>query len=75
VILDPDVNFLPSLRTVIQTTKVPLFLTLTIDESPTQNERSLEEVKTLISNKYPFLAGFIIIPFLSSSSFILSFVG
>jgi len=61
VILDPDVNFLPSLRTVVQTTKVPLFLTLTIDESPsqTQNERSLEDVKTLISSKYPFLAGFI----------------
>jgi len=64
VILDPDMKFLPPLKTVVQTTKVPLFLTLIVDdESPTQNERSLEGVKTLISDKYPFLAGFIIISF------------
>jgi len=73
VILDHDVNFLPSQKTVVQTTKVPLFLTLTIDESPSQNERSLEEVKTLISNNYPFLAGFIILSFFSSP-FILIFI-
>jgi len=42
------------------------------DESSFHNERSLEEVKILISIKHPFLTGSIIISFLSS--FILSFV-